>query len=58
MSNAQAATVTENGVPSVSQEEHPSFKVFFYFYSSLLTLSHILSRSLLEILPTLQPMMG
>jgi len=28
MSNAQAALVTENGVPSVSVEESPSFKVF------------------------------
>ncbi|KAF8803703.1 RNA-binding domain-containing protein [Phlegmacium glaucopus] len=28
MSNAQAAPVTENGVPSVSLEETPSFKVF------------------------------
>jgi len=28
MSNAQAATVTDNGVQSVSAEEHPGFKVF------------------------------
>jgi len=28
MSNAQAATVTENGVQSVPAEEHPGFKVF------------------------------
>ena len=58
MSNAQAATVTDNGVLSV-QEETPAFKVFLYLFSTLSTISHVLSqRSLLEILPTLQPMMG
>jgi hypothetical protein len=44
MSNAQAATVTENGVPSVPQEENPGFKVFLCFYSIISTISHFLSQ--------------
>ena len=59
MSIAQAATVPEDGMSSVPQGENPGFKVFLYLYSILSTISHVLSqRSLLEILPTLQPMMG
>ena len=45
MSNAQAVSVTENGVPSVPQDETPGFKVSLYFYSSTLsTISHFLSQ--------------
>ena len=44
MSDAQAATVPENRVPSVSQEENPGFKVFFYFHFTLSTISHTLSH--------------
>lgn len=44
MSNAQAATVTENGVQSVSREDNSGFKVFFYFYSTLSAISYIFSQ--------------
>jgi hypothetical protein len=59
MSNGQAALVTENGVPSVPVEETPSFKVLLHFCSTLqLYLIFSFERSLLEISPTLPPMMG
>lgn len=45
MSDAQAAQVTENGVPPTTQEETPGFKVCLYpFFSKPPTTSSFLQR--------------